>query len=276
MSKQKHWSAKYGLWAVVTGASDGIGKAMAMRLAEAGLNLVLVARRREMLDQLSDEISERFNVETMVIDADLSELDAVEAVIVATETLDIGLLVASAGFGTAGKFIEMPLERELAMLDVNSRAVLTMSHHFGRRFADQGRGGIVLISSIVAFQGTPLQANYAATKAYIQSFGEALNRELAPFGVDVLVSAPGPINSGFAARADMQMGLALDPETVALSTLNALGRKPYVRPGWLSKLLIGSLSFLPRSVRVRVMGQIMQSMTSHRTQPQSTSLNPSI
>lgn len=275
MHRQQQWVEKYGPWAVITGASDGIGKAAAYELAEAGLNLVLVARRRPVLEALADDLTQRFTIEALVIDADLSRPDDLESVITRTKTLDAGLLVAAAGFGTAGAFLTMPLERELNMLEVNCDAVLAMSHYFAQRFAERGHGGIVLFSSLVAFQGAPLSANYAATKAYIQSLAEGLHRELAPLGVDVLASAPGPIHSGFAARAGMQMAFALTPDVVTRETLKALGRKATVRPGLLSKLLIGSLLYLPRDLRVRIMGQIMKGMTQHQQQAQNATLHPS-
>ena len=150
------------------------------------------------------------------------------------------------------------------MIDVNCRAVLELSYGFGRRFAAQRRGGIVLLSSLVAFQGVPRAANYAATKAYVQSLAEALHVELAPLGVDVVASAPGPIHSGFAARAGMQMAMALKPSDVAETTLKALGRKTTVRPGWLSKFLEASLSPLPRRGRVHIMTRVMKGMTKHQ------------
>ncbi|MGJ3237914.1 MAG: SDR family NAD(P)-dependent oxidoreductase [Anaerolineae bacterium] len=258
---EQNWVKKYGSWAVITGASDGIGKETAILLAEIGINLVLVARRRPMLEALSDHLTTHFNIQCQVVALDLSSQDAIETLITETQDLDIGLLVAAAGYGTSGSFIDLPIERETNMLDVNCRAVLTLSHHFGKRFAKQGRGGIVLFSSLVAFQGVPLSANYAATKAYIQSLVEGLHQELSPLGVDVLASAPGPIHSGFAVRANMQMGMALKADVVARETLRALGHKTTVQPGLLSKVMIGSLSFLPRPLRVRVMGQIMGSMT---------------
>jgi hypothetical protein len=119
----------------------------------------------------------------------------------------------------------------------------------------------------------PLSANYAATKAYIQSLAEGLHAELSPYGVDIIASAPGPIHSGFATHANMQMGLALKPETVAQGTLNALGRRTTVRPGWLSKFLEITLAALPRSGRVWAMGQVMKGMTRHQhNSPNSTSL----
>jgi short-subunit dehydrogenase len=254
----------YGPWAVVTGASSGIGRESALLLAEAGLNLVLVARRRDALAQLSSEIGDQYGVQALTVAADLSREEGIHAVRQATEALDVGLLFASAGYGTTGSFLDNPIEQELDMLNLNVRAVLKLSWHFGRRFAERGRGGIVLISSIVGFQGMPNSATYAATKAYVQSLGEALHIELAPYGVDVLTSAPGPTSSGFAERAGQRMGAALEASVVAEKTLGALGKKATVLPGFLSKVLVYSLALLPRQLRVRIMGKVMYGMIKHR------------
>ncbi len=120
------------------------------------------------------------------------------------------------------------------------------------------------MSSLVGFQGAPNAAHYSATKAYVQTLAEALHEELAPLGVDVLASAPGPTDSGFASRAGMRMGTTLTPADVSGPTLDVLGCKPTVLPGALSKVLAYSLLPLPRRVRVRVMGRVMASMTQHR------------
>lgn len=146
------------------------------------------------------------------------------------------------------------------MVDLNCRSLMTLTWHIANRLVPKRRGGIVLLSSLVGFQGAPGSANYAATKAYVQSLAEALHHELKPHGVDVLASAPGPIHSGFAARAGMTMGKAQQPQDVATATLNALGRRSTVRPGWLSKVLAYSLAPLPRWARVRVMGKVMAGM----------------
>lgn len=254
---------RYGPWAVVTGASSGIGREMALRLAEAGLNLVLVARSQDVLEQMAADLTARLGIEVQVIIADLAQETAVDRVETATRDVDVGLLIAAAGFGTSGSFLDAALDQEVNMLNVNCRALLGLSWHFGRRFAKRGRGGMVLMSSIVGFQGTPNAAHYAATKAYVQVLAEALHVELAPLGVDVLASAPGPTNSGFAARAGMRMGLALEPVDIAQPTLDALGRRSTVLPGRLSKLLTYSLAPLPKSARVRIMGRVMRSMTKH-------------
>ena len=256
---------------MITGASDGIGREMALRLAEAGLNLVLVARRRDVLDHIAADLTVRHGIETRVISVDLALETAVETVTTGTDGLDVGLLVAAAGFGTSGRFIDAQLEQELAMVNVNCRAVMALCLHFGRRIAGRKRGGIILMGSLLGFQGVPHAAHYAATKAYVQSLAEALHVELAPLGVDVVASAPGPVHSGFAARAGMRLGLALTPRDIAQATLDALGRRATVRPGWLSKFLEGALVPLPRWARVRVMGMIMNGMTRHVHGDQKTS-----
>lgn len=263
----------YGPWAVVTGASDGIGREIAICLAEAGLHVVLVARRGALLDTLAAGLREEHAVQTLVVAADLGTRAGIDAVLAQTSPLDVGLFVAAAGFGTSGPFIDGPLDEELSMIDVNCRAVAALSHTLGRRFARQKRGGMILMSSLVAFQGVPRAANYAATKAYIQSLAEGLRVELKPFGVDVLASAPGPVHSGFAARASMTMSRAVSARVVAQQTLKGLGRTGTVRPGWLSKALESSLMLLPRWGRVRMMGLVMAGMTKRQGAATTRGLN---
>jgi short-subunit dehydrogenase len=252
---------RYGPWCVVTGASDGIGAAFARALAARGASVVLVARRRDRLEALSAELRARHPVEVRVVVADLSRPDGVEAVVEAVRPLDVGLLVAAAGFGSHGPFVERPLGDELEMVDVNVRAVVALGHVFGARLAARGRGGLVFLSSIVAFQGVPGSTTYAATKAFVQSFAEGLAVELRPRGVDVIASAPGPVHSGFAGRAGMVMGRAEAPAVVAEGTLAALGGQVTVRPGWLAKVLGWSLATAPRFGRVWLMTRIMAGMS---------------
>jgi short-subunit dehydrogenase len=253
--------ALFGPWAIVTGASDGIGRATARELARDGFKLVLVARRRAALEALARELS---STEVIVIDADLATAEGVERVVRETEALDVGLLIAAAGFGTSGPFLQQPIDDELSMIMVNCRAVASLTHAVGRRLVARGRGGIVLYSSLVAFQGVKNAANYAATKAWAQSFAEGLELELREHGVRVLACAPGPVASGFGARARMRMGRTVSAETVARESLAALHRGGTVRPGWLSRLLEWSLSMLPRWGRVRVLSTVMGGMTRHQ------------
>jgi uncharacterized protein len=258
---------RYGPWAVVTGASDGIGKAFAHHLAAGGLNLVLVSRRESKLTALAAELQQLHGVQCQVLATDLSDLEAVHRLADSTAALDLGLLVAAAGFGTSGPLLDANLGVETEMADLNCTSVMAQAWHFGTRFARRGRGGVVFMSSLLAFHGTPRAAHYAATKAYVQSLAEGLRVEWAPLGVDVIASAPGPISSGFAARAKMQMAQSLPADVVARVTMQALGRRTTVRPGWLSKLLGWSLALLPRWGQVMVITQVMKGMTAHQAPP---------
>ena len=250
------WAEKYGPWALITGASDGIGREMAKDLAARGLNVVLVARRHDVLAKISGEIEQAFKVKTLVCDVDLGDAHSVSRLIYQTKDVDIGLLAACAGFGTAARFLDIDLETELNMIDVNCRAVFALT----RVFAGRGRGGIVLMSSLAAFQGVPNAANYAATKAYIQTLAEGLHADLAAHNVDVIVAAPGPVGTGFAVRANMKMGKVAQPDMIARQTLDALGQKTTLRFGLHVKLLF---STLPRWARTVFMGNIFAGFTKH-------------
>lgn len=262
--EQRRLKDKYGPWALVTGASSGIGKALAEKLAEAGLNLILVARRGNTLENLARDLESVYGIESIALPFDLSEDNQTKTLIRELNDFDIGLLVAAAGFGTSGEFADSDLEVELNMLKVNNNAVLILSHYFSQAFAGKARGGMILFGSIVGFQGVPYSAHYAATKGYIQSLGEGLAQELRAKGVDVLTVAPGPVESGFAERSNLKMDMSMKAKDIAVPILKALGRRNTVRPGFLSKFLIGSLSILPRWGRVRMMKLIMGGMTKHQ------------
>jgi uncharacterized protein len=144
----------YGPWAVVTGASDGIGQAFARHLAAGGLNLVLVARREPVLQALAAELQRSHGVQCRVVAADLTELEAVHRLAEGTAALDVGLLVTAAGFGTPGLLLESNLGVETEMADLNCTSVLAQAWHFGSRFAKRGRGGVVFMSSLLAFRAS--------------------------------------------------------------------------------------------------------------------------
>ncbi len=263
-NEKQRLRSQYGSWAIVTGASSGIGLELATLLAGAGFNLILNARREELLTSVAGRLSALGGTQVRVVASDLTDPPGVQHLIDATASLDVGLLVASAGYGTSGLLINSTLEPELAMIRVNCEALLTLTYHYGKRFASQKRGGIILMSSMVAFQGVPYSANYAATKAYVQSLAEGLARELKPAGVHVLAAAPGPVKSGFEARANMNMSMSLTPEQVGVPILKALGRQTTVLPGLLTKLLVFSLRTVPRWGKVRIMEQVMGGMTRHQ------------
>lgn len=262
--RKKEFKQKYGPWAVVTGASSGIGMELTERLAETGLNLVINARNNETLQALKEKLIALYAIEIRVVAVDVAEPEGIAEITQATHDIEVGLLIAAAGFGTSGLFINSLLADEINMLRVNCEAVLALTHHYGGQFAAQKRGGIILLSSIVAFQGVPKAANYAATKAFIQSLAEGLHVELKPHNIDVLAVAPGPVKSGFGQRANMKMDVGLTPAQVGWPILNALGKKTTVFPGWITKVLTSSLSILPRWAKVRVMQLVMDGMTKHQ------------
>jgi short-subunit dehydrogenase len=269
-TRQTEWRDRYGPWAVVTGASDGIGREIVRDLAARRLNVVLVARRGDRLEALAAE-TRKAGVEARVLVADLANSADIDRVLAETDGLDIGLLVASAGFGTAGNFLTTSARDEIEMVDVNCRAVLVMTKQFAHRLARRKSGGIVLFGSIVGFQGVANTANYAATKAYIQVLAEGLRIDLKPHGIDVLCCAPGPVESGFAARSNLSPAKSADARIVARETIAAIGRKTTVKPGLMSKVLINSLGLLPRGARTMILSGIMAGRTKHhdgsQTQP---------
>lgn len=256
--------SRYGQWAIVTGASSGIGQELATQLATAGFNLILNGRNLNKLEALEEHLKASSGIDVKLVAADIADPKGVETVIRATQNLEVGLLIASAGYGTSGLFLNSNLQSEIDMLRVNCEALLSLTHHFSQQFAAQKRGGIIVMSSMVAFQGTPYAANYAATKAYVQTLAEGLAVELRPHGVDVLAAAPGPVESGFSQRANMSMSMSLKPAQVGVPILEALGRNTTVLPGFLTKLLVYSLMMVPRWAKVRIMAKVMGGMTAHQ------------
>jgi short-subunit dehydrogenase len=263
-SEKSRLKNKYGEWAIVTGASSGIGLELATQLADAGFNLVINSRHLDKLQEVEKQLKLLSNIEIKVVAADVSETEGIDKIIAATQNLNVGLLLASAGFATSGNFIDNSVHAEINMLRVNCEALLALTHYYSQQFAKQKRGGIILMSSMLAFQGTPFAANYAATKAYVQTLAEGLAVELKPKGVDVLAAAPGPVASGFGQRANMKMTVSLKTSQVAVPILKALGRKTTVLPGLLTKVLVYSLRMLPRWGKVKVMEKVMGEMTQHQ------------
>ncbi len=257
---------QYGEWAIVTGASSGIGLELAKQLANAGFNLVINSRNLEQLKAVETELKSKYPIEIIIAAADLSETEGIDKIIQVTQGLPVGLLITSAGYGSSGLFLDTSLHTEINMLRVNCEAVLSLTHYFSQYFKKQKRGGIIFLSSLVAFQGVPYSANYAATKAYIQSLAEALAAELKPFGIDVLAVAPGPVDSGFGQRANMKMGSALKPSQLGIPILKALGKQTNVIPGLLSKILVYSLRTVPRSIKIRIMQKVMGGFIRHQSQ----------
>jgi short-subunit dehydrogenase len=186
------FSEKYGPWAVVAGASEGIGSSVARLLGERGVNVVLTARRQAVLDEVGATVA----TETRTVALDLSLPGADAALAAATDDLEVGLLIYNAGADPhASRFLDKPLAAWQELVGRNVNTVLWACHHFGSRMADRGRGGIVLVTSGAAWVGSDYLAAYGASKAFDLILGEALWAELRPLGIDVLSMILGPTDT---------------------------------------------------------------------------------
>lgn len=256
-----------GRWALVTGASMGIGEAFARALAERGMNVVLCARSAARLQALAQDLRADHRVQTHVVDADLAPPGApAEAWERASGGRDIHLLVNNAGFGLHGRFEALPPERQCEMIALNCTAVLELAHLALAGMRARGTGGIVNVASVVAFQPVPWMATYAATKAFVLSLSESLTEENRGSGVRVLCVSPGPTPSGFQARAgtrlrENQPGLRQPREVVdaALAALDA-GRA-HVAPGVANRMSTVLGRLLPLSTVTRIARRINENRT---------------
>jgi short-subunit dehydrogenase len=248
----------YGDWAVVTGASAGIGQAFARRLAAARINTVLVARRRDRLAALADELSRQHGTQSRVVAEDLEREDAAQRIGDHVRDLDVGILVNNAGFSAAGRFERVPLDRHLAMIRVNCIAVTALTHVFLPRMKARGRGAIVIVASAAGYQPVPLAGTYGATKAFDLMLAEALWSENRGSGVDVLALSPGPVDTEFQAVAGETAHPGATPESVVDVALGALGRKPSVVAGGFNKARAWSVRLAPRALVARMAFGVMR------------------
>jgi uncharacterized protein len=229
--------SKYGPWAIVAGASEGLGAAFAAALAARGLNLLLLARRAEHLRAVAERLRESAKVEVRAEVCDLGRGDLPATLDALASDLEIGLVVYNAAYAPVGDLLSRPVDDLLRVVDVNVRGPLVFARAFAPPMAARGRGGIVLMSSLAGYQGAPRIATYAASKAFNIVLAEGLWRELRLHGVDVVVSTAGAVRTpGYATTAAKDAPGTLDADVVANTTLDALGRGPIVVPGAVNRL----------------------------------------
>lgn len=265
------FKARYGPWAVVTGATGGMGSEFARQLADKGVNVVLVARSQDRLEALARELP---GVQTRVLPMDLSATDAAEQLDTKTRDLDVGLLVNTAGGFQTGPFLKQSIDDQARLVDFNVKTPLALAHHFGQRLADRHRGGIMLMSAGSAFQGVPTVANYAASKAYVLSLAEGLAAEMRPAGVDVLAVCPGPTpepgpepNSVTSQGVDWSRSAVptTSPAQVAKESLAALGRQSFVIPGAWNRAAFAVQSHTPRQLNTALAGQAVAELQGYES-----------
>lgn len=259
---------KYGPWALVTGASSGIGEEFVNQLAAIGLNLVLVARNKDRLMEISDRLSQNHNIQTIVAATDLSQPDFLKVLSEKTASLEVGLLVSNAAAYRYGSFHKSDLEEMSAFLRLNTNAHMQLAHHYGNKMKARGKGGILLVSSTGAFCAIPYMASYVASKSFILSLGESLHIELKEHGVDVMVLAPGTTNTPGTMNAinidNSKLGVSfMSPDVVVAQALNAFGKKAMFIPGGMNKFsfFLGK-RILSRLAMAKFLGGIMKKAIS--------------
>jgi short-subunit dehydrogenase len=251
------FAEQYGKYALIAGASEGIGAEFARQIAERKLGLVLLARRKEPLTALAEELRARNGVDVRIAAVDLGAPDLLTHVRAATEGLEVGLVVYNAAVSMIGPFFKQPLADKLRIIDVNCRGPIILADELGRRMAARGRGGIILMASLAGSQGSPLVATYAATKAFNLVLGESLWDELRQQGLDVIACRAGATRTpGYQASKPQGKVPIMDPGPVAEEALEALGRRPSVIPGFVNRMsdfFLGRL--MPRKLAVTIMGK---------------------
>lgn len=249
---------------LITGASGGIGEEFARQLARRGDNLVLVARSADRLNALASELGRAHGVHVHAVPLDLTQENAAQQLLDETtrRNLDINLLVNNAGFGSLGEFTAFPPERDEEMIRLNVSALVALTHLYLRPMQARRAGAIINVASTAAFQPVPYMATYAATKAFVLSFSEALAEESRGRGVRIMALCPGATETNFFNAAEGErppMRIVETPAQVVATALRALGQgRSSVVSGWTNFFVAQATRFVPRSVVARIAGRAMR------------------
>jgi short-subunit dehydrogenase len=250
---------------LITGASSGIGAAFARKLAARGRNVLLVARSEDKLIALCNELGRLTSIRAQYVALDLEQPDAAAQLMEETQKreLEIEMLINNAGFGSMGDFVKLDLNRELEMLQLNIRALVALTHLFLAPMRERGRGTIINVASTAGFQAVPYMATYAATKAFVISFSEALSEENRSHGVHVMALCPGVTETNFFDASGIErppMRTIQTPEEVVEAALRALQRhKSLIISGWTNWLTVEAERFVPRSMVTKVAANALRS-----------------
>jgi len=252
---------KYGDWALVTGATSGIGGEIASQLAAKGLNILLVARKEEDLTKQANFLQQRYGVEASYIPADLSTTEGVEKVKATKEK--IGLLVLAAALEVNGAFEKTSHEKELQLIQINVVSTLQLTHQFSKGMVDRKKDGILMVASLAAHMSNPYFANYAGSKAYVLNFGASLHGELKPKGIDVSVISPGLTNTPMIANTGVDWSKtpmsAMEPAVVAEFALDGLGKRLLSVPGGKNKIMAFMAKHSPLQMQAGMNEKMMKS-----------------
>lgn len=262
------FAQKYGQWAVIAGASEGIGACLADQLASRGLDLVLIARNAALLDEVAAKAYGDHGVQTRVVVQDLTDPDVGGKVANATHNLDVGLLIYNAGASDrTNSFLDNELDYSLAQIKLDCIGPITLAHHFGSAMRERGRGGIVLVSSLACLAGSATLAMYSAVKAFEHNFAEGLWAELRPSGVDVCCTPLGMTYT----PAFERMGMEYDPsahmlsEDVAREIIESIGNGPVHVVGDKNRAVASAVWTIDRRALVEMMSTASMDFASRRS-----------
>jgi uncharacterized protein len=264
MADANRFVQRYGPWAIVAGASEGLGAAYARALARRGLGLVLAARRTEPLERLADELRRQHGVEVRILAGDLARPEMIARIAGEASRLHVGLLIYNAAHAPVGDFVTVDQANLERVAEVNVLGPIRLARALLPGMTARGHGGIVLMSSLAGNQGTARIAAYAASKAFNRVLAEGLWSELAPRGIDVVACCAGAVRTpGYAGAADRDAPGTLEADQVAERALRALARGPIVIPGVVNRIaavLLGKL--LPRRAAIRIMAATTRRLSS--------------
>lgn len=256
---------KYGSWALITGASSGIGLEFAKYLSARKINLLLAARRIDILNHISEELSSKENIEVIPVQCDLTNDTDVDNLLKVCSTKEIGILINNAGFGMNGKFTDGDSETQRNMIRLNCEAPVILTNVILGQMLKRGKGAVIFLGSILAFQPSPLMALYSATKVFNLFLGESLWWELKKQNIDVLALNPGSTDTEF----DRIAGDAKTPgirkaADVVETAMNVLGKKPSVVDGFRNKFAAAVSKLIPHKLLVNTAGKITTSLYNLR------------
>jgi len=250
---------------LITGASSGIGEAFARRLAAEKHNLILVARSEERLHALCDELAVKHQIACNFVALDLTEPDANVRLFNETERngWDVDWLINNAGFGSSGDFGTLDLEKELGMIDLNVRTLVGLTHRYLGKMRERRRGTIINVSSAAGFQPIPFMATYAATKAFVSSFSEAIAEENRPLGIHILALCPGSTKTNFFAASNIERPIQVKGqqtvEDVVDTAMKAVAKnRTKVVSGWANYLGAIAGTLVPNAISSRVMAKALR------------------
>jgi hypothetical protein len=262
---------RFGPWALITGASSGIGREFARQIAAADINVVLVARRESLLKEAGAELTGDFGIEHRVLALDLTEENFIQKLASATDDLDIGLVVSNAGTGNPGKFLSIDRQELETLLRLNTVSHLDIAHHFGQKLAARRKGGLLFVGAMGAMLGNPYMANDAAAKAYVLILGESLHYDFQKLGLNVTVLMPGPTDTpvltkfGFDA-ATMPMRPMLVDQCVAEGLAALSANRATCIPGRMNRIM---LTLMPRSIVRKMMGSLFEKVVANKSADES-------